>query len=268
MKKIPFLFLLILSGQAADISSLRSIDPQLDFAIDATIHASRHPLRIVDGKLHDLSVVFAYATNSARWPTQKRPPSEWTFIHGTVTSVQKDGVLVELEPLRYWTSDREGTVFLKNHPALAKIVDGDGVADFALEVGRRQYHTPIGALRTVPLYDFGTIPSPEQIAEIHAKKLELADLLARKKSLEQQILLADSAGKANATAQKVLFFQKEQATNGLGIFQYELGLRYLRGDGVETNIDLARLWLARAQTNGYPNAVTNLPVYRNMVGAK
>jgi TPR repeat protein len=58
---------------------------------------------------------------------------------------------------------------------------------------------------------------------------------------------------------KIASFQLQQASNGIGYAQYEIGLRYLNGNGVETNIGLARYWLTKSMSNGFPNAITNAP---------
>lgn len=60
-----------------------------------------------------------------------------------------------------------------------------------------------------------------------------------------------------ATTLRVVAHQHQQASNGYGGFQYELGRRYLKGDGVETNRILALHWLTSACTNGLSEA-TNL----------
>lgn len=50
---------------------------------------------------------------------------------------------------------------------------------------------------------------------------------------------------------KTVEFQTQRAENGSATAQYDLGVRYLTGDGVQTNLDLARKWLtlSAAQTN-------------------
>jgi hypothetical protein len=45
---------------------------------------------------------------------------------------------------------------------------------------------------------------------------------------------------------KLIRFQLEQATNGLPSFQYDVGVRYLTGDGVWTNETLGRYWLEKS----------------------
>lgn len=61
--------------------------------------------------------------------------------------------------------------------------------------------------------------------------------------------LALQAQQKSATM-RLIQFQRQQASNGLPAFQYDLGMRYLTGDGVETNQLLAIYWLKSACTNG------------------
>ena len=61
----------------------------------------------------------------------------------------------------------------------------------------------------------------------------------------------------NAAMARVVAYQHQQASNGYPSFQFELGKRYLVGDGVETNRSLAIHWLKSACTNGSSEA-TNL----------
>lgn len=60
-----------------------------------------------------------------------------------------------------------------------------------------------------------------------------------------------------ASMARIIAYQQQQASNGLGSFQVELGRRYLRGEGVATNLTLAAHWLRSACTNGESQA-TNL----------
>jgi len=62
---------------------------------------------------------------------------------------------------------------------------------------------------------------------------------------------------SNEKTARVVTYQQQQAEKGMPSFQLELGRRYLRGDGVETNLALARHWLHAASTNGESQA-TNL----------
>jgi hypothetical protein len=54
--------------------------------------------------------------------------------------------------------------------------------------------------------------------------------------------------------QRVIAFQKEQAAVGKASSQYDLGLRYLKGDGVAQDPEAARKWLAAAAGQGHEEA--------------
>lgn len=53
---------------------------------------------------------------------------------------------------------------------------------------------------------------------------------------------------------RIFTFRLQQASNGSPSFQFEVGKQYLTGDGVETNLALARHWLQAACTNGESQA--------------
>lgn len=57
---------------------------------------------------------------------------------------------------------------------------------------------------------------------------------------------------------KTIEFQKQRAAAGAPTAQYDLGMRYLTGDGMEKNSDLAKKWLTAASTNGSSQAVKKL----------
>ncbi len=46
-------------------------------------------------------------------------------------------------------------------------------------------------------------------------------------------------------------FQKKRAEAGSPSAQYDLGVRYITGDGVEKNLVTARKWITAASTNGH-----------------
>ena len=60
------------------------------------------------------------------------------------------------------------------------------------------------------------------------------------------------------TLRKTVEFQKKRADAGAPTAQYDLGIRYLTGDGVEKDGELARKWLKAAATNGNSQAVKKL----------
>jgi TPR repeat protein len=65
------------------------------------------------------------------------------------------------------------------------------------------------------------------------------------------------AAKAEAV-RKTVEFQKMRAEEGSESAQYELGLRYLKGDGVEKDEALGRKWLKESAKNGYAAATRKL----------
>lgn len=74
------------------------------------------------------------------------------------------------------------------------------------------------------------------------------------------MVLPAPAAKAKSDAEKaeeqqrVIIFQKERAVAGKAWAQYDLGLRYLKGDGVAQDQDAARKWLAAAASQGHEDA--------------
>jgi hypothetical protein len=71
-----------------------------------------------------------------------------------------------------------------------------------------------------------------------------------------------------AQQSKVVTYQLNQASNGLPSFQFEIGKRYLNGDGLEANRDLALHWLRSACTNGNEQASNLLTKAEGMVAGK
>jgi TPR repeat protein len=58
--------------------------------------------------------------------------------------------------------------------------------------------------------------------------------------------------------QKTIEFQMKRAEAGASTAQYDLGMRYLNGDGLEKNPELAQKWLNSAATNGNAQAIKKL----------
>lgn len=92
----------------------------------------------------------------------------------------------------------------------------------------------------VEIYEAGRAATVEEVQAEIARRQEEASQNALSKSEQERITMAP----------KVLAYQFQQASNGLGSFQLIVGKRYLTGDGVETNLNLARHWLRAACTNG------------------
>ena len=57
---------------------------------------------------------------------------------------------------------------------------------------------------------------------------------------------------------KTIEFQKARAAEGSSSAQYDLGMRYLNGDGLEKNPELAKKWLQRAADQDHTQAKQQL----------
>ncbi|MBI3880609.1 MAG: sel1 repeat family protein [Verrucomicrobia bacterium] len=87
-------------------------------------------------------------------------------------------------------------------------------------------------------------PVPPRPPTEEEKAAEIKKLQAEKEKKEAAM------EKMKATQAKVLALQMRQASNGSATFQFDLGARYLKGDGVEKNEDLAREWLEKSAAQG------------------
>jgi len=201
--------------------------------------AARYPHRQIDGKVYDLTPLFTSLTD----PEKYSLPTEWTLVNGRIFQIVGDGVLVRTEDIEFWNGPGlQETVFIKNVPELQSKADGDSIVAYALLSGVHKYKDVNGAVRTVRAYDFG-ISDPKE-REI---RLTLNNSGKTTNDRNSEAAEAMAAG---------LRSKKMAATNGVGRAQYSLGIHYLT---VETNLELARHWLSKAATNGYPDALKKIP---------
>ncbi|MEW6303793.1 MAG: SEL1-like repeat protein [Verrucomicrobiota bacterium] len=63
---------------------------------------------------------------------------------------------------------------------------------------------------------------------------------------------------AEETLRKVIASQRARAEAGYATSQYDLGMRYLTGDGVELNLAEGRKWIEKAAGNGHSLAIQKL----------
>jgi TPR repeat protein len=61
-----------------------------------------------------------------------------------------------------------------------------------------------------------------------------------------------------ASDKKALEFQKQRAQAGSASAQYDLGMRYLNGNGVEKNLDEAKQWFEKSAAQGNSMATKKL----------
>jgi hypothetical protein len=174
-------------------------------------------------------------------------PFEGVLVQYKVDQVLDDGLLVHETRFVDYTID-DKPFFLKNYPSYKNLTDNQKIKFLALPSGNYKYTDTEGAVRTVPLYDYGTPVSLE----------EMSAVLYPPPTPEQKAAQAKAEQARRAAGKQALVkLYQTQAEAGDGFAQMRLGEIYLRGEGVESNNDLARKWLSAAITNGYPQE-TNL----------
>ena len=214
-----------------------------------------HPYRKVDGKPFNLAPRFTYVMS--RYPEIPKPVPEFRFVHGRVLSVAKEGVLINEYESEDFSFEKGTTLlFVRNYPF--QVVDDDRVALFAVDDGVYQYTSAVGAIKTVSAVNYGNLVSGEESAKLLAdqkaeekRAKEIADAERHAKKLIAEYAERGAREKRNAAA---IQFIKERAASGSGVFQLRLAEKYIAGEGVETNLALARLWLLAACTNGESQA--------------
>jgi TPR repeat protein len=216
--------------------------------------AARDPFRKIDGAVYDVRSKIAYLTNYANI----EPLPEWRPLVGEVIQITENaGMIIDVFELPNWKGEAR-VVRLLNYPSQDVLVDRKYVACLAKRCGRYQYTNTRGAVSTVESWDYGTIPSRDEItAFIERDKLQAALREARIAQARQR--LAEQNAKQNAERdRKILAFQKQRAAEGSAISQYDLALRYQAGDGVEKDEAEALRLLKLSADQGHKRAQEKL----------
>jgi hypothetical protein len=216
-------------------------------------------------KLGDKSYDLTEIINAAATNTHVYNSNQWTVYYGVVKEVvdKSNVVCVVYDVLGFSDSF---TANVKNMETSRLMVDGDTVAFAAVPDGIYSYvsggsrHT-VKALEygqnitttnlgTVQLHvePLGKTTQPEIVVDDHLK------VEAQQKEYEARILAAEKA-KKDEMDRKVLVYQIAQAQKGVGYAQFELGVRYIKGNGVETNVMTGRDWISKAAAQGESQAV-------------
>lgn len=193
------------------------------------LYYPRDSWRVIDGKTNRV--------DTRSWP------GFWGVVsQSTQTGIIVDGHLgtdgnVNLKSTRF---------FVEGFPY--KVPDGFNIkfndAFFAVPSGLYDYTTVMGAPSRVLKLSYGMPippqpqkqPTPEAVAAAQKKK-------------------ADALAEAEA---RTLECTHSKAQSGDAGAQYRLGLRYLSGDGVALDPQLAREWLAKAAAQGHTSASNRL----------
>lgn len=243
--------LLMLACMTANVFA--EVRAPMPTASDETAIAFRHPHRKVGGEVHSLSALFKWALVTGAGP---RPNQEWFCIYGKVFQIHEKGMLVRAYAGKSWTGDYK-LVFLKNYPGQPKMVDGDRLVAIVTETGRQQYTTVAGGTATVEAYDYGELPTDEELAELERARVARLEEINKKLAEKRAQLKSIQDAEGQVQTARVILYQLTQASNGLPSFQIEVAKRYLRGDGLPQDHALATHWLKAACTN-HDSEATNL----------
>lgn len=152
------------------------------------------------------------------------------------------GAEVPIEALFHQRPEPGPAVRVLNYRPAKALVDFERITVRAIYVKTVTEHG-----RMVEVYDCGRAATAAEVRAVMDERARAAE------QAQQARAAGELSAKAAADA-RVWEYQQRQASNGLGGFQLELGRRYLRGDGCETNFAAARKWLKSALTNGYHEA--------------
>lgn len=137
-----------------------------------------HRFRKVGDKYFDLQPVYEWIKIGSvpqreltpEMKSKPRPMPDWvggfsSFEFGSfdkVYQVLSNGLLIEGRSINTYTGQQsEGAVFfLTNYPYASQVADGQQIQFLALRVGTFQYTDSAGAVRTVPMFDYGVPYDP------------------------------------------------------------------------------------------------------------
>lgn len=122
------------------------------------------------------------------------------------------------------------------------------------------YSTVLGNTRVIPSYQMATEISEDEYLILNPDVKRQRDIIAalaekdRQYALEQIRLKlekdrADLQNTNNAMALKVFNYRKKQADEGSPSYQYDVGVMYFKGYGVDINTNKAILYINMAYTN-------------------
>ena len=173
---------------------------------------------------------------------------------GRVETVLPSGVIVWSQPGGY-------LFFLSNAP---ESIRAEGRLVDCHSLGAREMGTIKVQGRVLTHYDFGREPTAAELKKWREEEAEAAEKMRVKQMAAANQAREIAEARARETLIRVIANQLKQASNGSPTFQLELGKRYMSGDGVETNLALARHWLQSACTNHESGASNLLERLRQM----
>ena len=210
---------------------------------EAMSPAMRH--RIFDGKLIDVGPMAKKAIEGSI------PGGDWFLVDGIIGQVVPGGGLLVKDRGK---SDAKNPIYVINYPHEQSVVDGDRIKVFTKRSGRFTYNTASGAARTTEAFDCGKLPTPEQLQKLKEEfEKTKADAAKTAEQINDQ-RRAEWEARRGETEKKAVEFQIKRANEGSAQAQYDLGMRYFNGDGVDVDIEKAVLWLSKAAEGGHSGA--------------
>lgn len=205
--------------------------------------AKFHPLRTIRGQIYDFSpVITAYVGRpDARLYRSLQEPFQSPYcVSGTVAETTTNGAWIRVD--RSFSQ----RVFIRNLPEYLK--DRDRVTVFALRDGEYPYsrnqRADVIGLDMIPCLEFGTITHSfrfyTNIFRVHQSRIEIVPV--------KRELMPDEI------KEKTVRFQTDRALSGSPQAQFDLGTRYLKGDGVARDEKLGQLLIRKAAEQGHAQA--------------
>lgn len=232
---------------------------------------SQHRFRKVGERVVDLTTIVNRAANEEYFDSE----DGWKLLDGKVLQVQPGkGLLMSIKKSPFSEEYETVNVFLKT-PLEPDFVDEDRIFYLARKTGRMTYDSnsgaqrTMGAQRTIETYDFGEIPSKNEIKpfieaeekaynEEQTRQAEQVRRQAEHAAAQRERAKAAAILKKQETESKVVVFQRKQAEGGGMTAQYDIGVRYWNGNGVEKDTKKAREWVQKSADQGYGPAKTFL----------
>lgn len=202
--------------------------------------------RKIDGKSYDLRLVGAYWNSET---TNSSVNTSWQLIIGKCIAKTSDGLTIVKGSSTGASLAIAGNAIPYD--------EGDEIRTLGLLAGNYQYRDKQGNERTIAKLHYG---EPDWEAYWAAKrKLEMVQ-----HRIEQQIY--DSyddpknrkRGKLSGSERKAIEFQITRAEAGSAMAQYDLGVRYLKGNGLPLDENKAQGFLLKSANQGHGPAKAKL----------
>jgi hypothetical protein len=195
------LFFILLGGLAAAGQALYAPPPQNWHAANQSL-LCQNPYRKIGDKCCYLGKLFDWARMNSDAPK----PMSWEVINWKIQTggIQDDALI--LAPA--W--NESSLCALKHYPAASNLVDGQIVVCFAFKIGTYRWGT-----LTIPAYDYGVIPTDDEIQRFLKPYGLDRETVAEKQKSALIEAARQKAIKDAETKKRVEAFNRAQATNGL-----------------------------------------------------